>query len=209
MASSTQAEEDQRFGSGRLSGPARTFTFWRRAAGVYGAYKVRQAQAAVLRKAGWTPERLKEELWSPHHEWAGAELYDMAITLRGFYLKVCDGGGRERGRGWPCWRRRERERERQSARAGQFPTRTTLASLFLRRGCCLRVDRRHTAECFRCECSVCVRGEDRCLDRRRTVVGGVSSIRRPQPRRPFFARCAVCARAVGARTHSGARCLPL
>jgi len=84
----SQAEEDLKFGGGRLSGPARTFTFWRRAAGVYGAYKARQVQAAVLKRAGWSADRLKEELWGPHHEWAGAELYDMAVTLRGFYLKV-------------------------------------------------------------------------------------------------------------------------
>ena len=92
----SQAEEDLKFGGGRLSGPARTFTFWRRAAGVYGAYKARQVQAAVLKRAGWSADRLKEELWGPHHEWAGAELYDMAVTLRGFYLKV-DGGRGERG----------------------------------------------------------------------------------------------------------------
>jgi hypothetical protein len=87
----TQAEVDAAFGSGRLSGPARTFTFWRRAGGVYGAYKVRQAQAAFLRRvAGWEPGRIKAELWAPHHEWAGEELYDMVVTLRGFYLKVAE-----------------------------------------------------------------------------------------------------------------------
>lgn len=27
-------------------------------------------------------------MWTPHHTWAGAELFRIAVDLRGFYLKV-------------------------------------------------------------------------------------------------------------------------
>lgn len=36
----------------------------------------------------WDKERLEEELWKPHHEWAGKEMYELAVSVRGFYLKV-------------------------------------------------------------------------------------------------------------------------
>ena len=79
----------------------RTADFWRRATGIYLAYKGRQAQEAALMSraaralaplAGdprpWDKERLEEELWKPHHEWAGQEMYELAVSVRGFYLKV-------------------------------------------------------------------------------------------------------------------------
>ena len=47
-----------------------------------------QVRAAVLRKQGWSADRLRDEFWEPHHSWAGDEFYSMAIDLRGFYLKV-------------------------------------------------------------------------------------------------------------------------
>ena len=48
----------------------RTLHFWRRASGVYFAYKAAQARAAFLSKAkGWDADRLKEEFWKPHHTW--------------------------------------------------------------------------------------------------------------------------------------------
>ena len=30
-------------------------------------------------------------IWTPHHTWAGEELYGMCIDLRGFYTKVMRG----------------------------------------------------------------------------------------------------------------------
>lgn len=47
-----------------------------------------QAKAAALKMRGWDEDRLKEEHWKPHHDWAGREFYAMAVDLRGFYLKV-------------------------------------------------------------------------------------------------------------------------
>ena len=66
----------------------RTADFWRRATGIYAAYKGKQVQDAGLRLAGWSEERLTEELWNPHHEWAGRQMYELAVSVRGFYLKV-------------------------------------------------------------------------------------------------------------------------
>ena len=51
----------------------RTLEFWRRASGVYVAYKGAQARAAFLSKAkGWDAEKVKEEFWKPHHTWYGS-----------------------------------------------------------------------------------------------------------------------------------------
>ena len=48
----------------------RTLEFWKRASGVYAAYKGAQTRAAFLSKAGgWDAERLKEDFWKPHHTW--------------------------------------------------------------------------------------------------------------------------------------------
>ncbi|KAK9826471.1 hypothetical protein WJX81_002686 [Elliptochloris bilobata] len=66
----------------------RTIEFWRRASGVYAAYKGAQMKAAALRMRGWDDARLKEEHWRPHHDWAGKEFYTIAVDLRGFYLKL-------------------------------------------------------------------------------------------------------------------------
>lgn len=66
----------------------RTADFWRRATGIYATYKVKQMQDAALRLAGWSEDRLKDELWEPHHAWAGKQMYDLAVSVRGFYLKV-------------------------------------------------------------------------------------------------------------------------
>ena len=95
----------------------RTADFWRRATGIYLAYKGRQAQEAALTSRAlallpgsssrrpWDRERLEEELWKPHHEWAGKEMYELAVSVRGFYLKVSGFEEVERSRG------REVERE--------------------------------------------------------------------------------------------------
>ena len=66
----------------------RTTDFWRRAFGIYGGYKVAQLRATVLRAAGHSEIQLKENLWRYQHEWAGENMYKLAVDMRGFYLKV-------------------------------------------------------------------------------------------------------------------------
>lgn len=82
----------------------RTADFWRRASYIYSSYKVKQVQDAACRLAGWSEDRLRDDLWAPHHEWAGRQMYDLAVGVRGFYLKVWGEGGEEeratRERGW-------------------------------------------------------------------------------------------------------------
>ena len=63
----------------------RTAAFWRRASRIYFGYKSAQAQAAFLGHPGQTA---KDIFWHKHHAWAGAEMYSLAVDLRGFYLKV-------------------------------------------------------------------------------------------------------------------------
>ncbi len=72
-----------------VQGFLRSADFWRRALGVYLGYKGAQARAFARGRAGWSTERIETKLWQPHHEWAGDELYKLAVDLRGFYLKVC------------------------------------------------------------------------------------------------------------------------
>lgn len=66
----------------------RTTEFWRRATGIYLSYKGAQVRAAVLRARGLSSEEIKERLWTPHHCWAGDQMYSLAVDLRGFYLKA-------------------------------------------------------------------------------------------------------------------------
>jgi len=73
--------------SGFLASAARAATFWRRAATVYGGYKLAQARAGAARAAGVGEDRIKAD-WEATHTWAGAEMRDIALGLGGFYLKV-------------------------------------------------------------------------------------------------------------------------
>lgn len=70
----------------------RTVEFWRRASGIYLAYKFAQGRARLMELRGCSPEEVKEVLWTPHHSWAGAEMYALAVDLRGFYLKASSHG---------------------------------------------------------------------------------------------------------------------
>lgn len=74
------ASGDQPFGA-----VGRTATFWRRASRIYFGYKSAQARGAWL---GHPEKHVKDEFWRKHHTWAGAEMYSLAVDLRGFYLKV-------------------------------------------------------------------------------------------------------------------------
>ena len=67
---------------------ARTTQFWFRATGIYLSYKGAQARAALLRARGLSKDEIKKRLWTPQHEWAGDQMYSLAVDLRGFYLKA-------------------------------------------------------------------------------------------------------------------------
>jgi hypothetical protein len=72
----------------------RSTEFFARVAHIYGAYKLTQLRAAVMRAQGRSREDIKEQLWDGQHTWAGQQMYDLCISLRGFYLKVSSG--------WAC-----------------------------------------------------------------------------------------------------------
>ena len=46
-----------------------------------------QVRANVARATS-SAEAVEATVWTPHHTWAGAELFRIAVDLRGFYLKV-------------------------------------------------------------------------------------------------------------------------
>ena len=71
-----------------LGNIARTADFWGRTVGIYGGYTATQAQAWALEVAGWSPERLTDELWARQHRHAAEQMYRLCVDLRGFYLKV-------------------------------------------------------------------------------------------------------------------------
>ncbi|KAL3146246.1 hypothetical protein ABBQ32_002949 [Trebouxia sp. C0010 RCD-2024] len=72
-------------GGKALDTVGRTASFWRRASRIYFGYKSAQARAAWLGHPG---KQVKDDFWRKHHNWAGAEMYSLAVDLRGFYLKV-------------------------------------------------------------------------------------------------------------------------
>jgi hypothetical protein len=74
---------------------ARSTEFFARVAHIYGAYKLTQLRAAVMRAQGRSQQDITEQLWDGQHTWAGQQMYDLCISLRGFYLKV---GGKHSSR---------------------------------------------------------------------------------------------------------------
>lgn len=66
----------------------RSTEFFARVTHIYGAYKLTQLRAAVMRAQGRPQEQITEQLWDGQHTWAGQQMYDLCISLRGFYLKV-------------------------------------------------------------------------------------------------------------------------
>lgn len=74
--------------SGLLENIARTGDFWRRTMGIYAAYKATQVRAALLRLQGKDDETINAQVWTPQHQWAGEQMYDLCVSLRGFYLKA-------------------------------------------------------------------------------------------------------------------------
>ena len=81
VASGATAKSDKQ----ALASVGRTAEFWRRASGIYLAYK-----AAQVRLSLWPASKAhqKAAFWEKHHAWAGTEMYALCIDLRGFYLKV-------------------------------------------------------------------------------------------------------------------------
>lgn len=75
-----------------LQSLARSVEFWGRAVSIYAGYKACQAHALLLRGAGWSTARLKDEHWARQHSKAAEQLYRLCVDLRGFYLKVGAGG---------------------------------------------------------------------------------------------------------------------
>lgn len=66
----------------------RSTEFFARVAHIYGAYKLTQLRAALMRLQGADDAQLAAALWDGQHTWAGQQVYDLCISLRGFYLKV-------------------------------------------------------------------------------------------------------------------------
>lgn len=72
----------------RLESWGRAADFWRRATSIYTSYKWTQLRSVAMSLAGASREEVEERLWVHQHEHAGAEMYNLAVSLRGFYLKV-------------------------------------------------------------------------------------------------------------------------
>ena len=72
-----------------LENASRTASFWGRASLIYTAYKITQLRANLaLSLIAWSEEQIEAKIWEPQHEWAGKQMYLIAVDLRGFYLKV-------------------------------------------------------------------------------------------------------------------------
>jgi predicted unusual protein kinase regulating ubiquinone biosynthesis (AarF/ABC1/UbiB family) len=67
---------------------ARTARFWAGASRLYFSYKATQVRAAALGAAGWDKAALQARVWDAQHEYAGALMYDLFVSMRGFYLKA-------------------------------------------------------------------------------------------------------------------------
>jgi hypothetical protein len=61
--------EEETFQNTPIKDTLRTAEFWRRACGVYLAYKGAQVKAAFLKARGWDPTTIREKHWLPHHSW--------------------------------------------------------------------------------------------------------------------------------------------
>jgi hypothetical protein len=71
-----------------LQSALRAVEFWGRATGIYASYKGVQAKGLLMKLSGKDDAYIKETLWDNHHAWAGQQMYELCISLRGFYLKV-------------------------------------------------------------------------------------------------------------------------
>lgn len=71
----------------------RSAEFWSRAAIIYGSFKAAQARAGLLRATGADAGTVKAAVWDGQHAWAGEQMKQLCLDLRGFYLKVRAGTG--------------------------------------------------------------------------------------------------------------------
>jgi hypothetical protein len=79
--------------------PFRDISFWGKAIGIYGSYKLSQARARVTRlrkmltrknksEAGPSVQEIIDESWGTVHEMNSKRMVNLCLALRGFYLKV-------------------------------------------------------------------------------------------------------------------------
>jgi len=67
----------------------RSTEFFGRVATIYGAYKFTQLRTVLLKLQGKDSQHAAvQKLWDDQHTWAGEQMYELCISLRGFYLKV-------------------------------------------------------------------------------------------------------------------------
>ncbi len=66
----------------------RALEFWRRTMTIYASYKGAQLRALGKKMQGADRQSLTDEIWTPQHTWAGDQMYDLCVSLRGFYLKA-------------------------------------------------------------------------------------------------------------------------
>lgn len=59
----------------------RSAQFWKKAVYIYSRYKLTQVAAR-----GKSDDR-RAKMWAKRHEWGGRRVYDLCVSLRGFYLK--------------------------------------------------------------------------------------------------------------------------
>jgi hypothetical protein len=67
----------------------RTVDFWARTSTIYTTYKLSQLKVLQLKREGKDDEYIAKEVWDVQHTWAGEQMYNLCVDLRGFYLKVC------------------------------------------------------------------------------------------------------------------------
>ena len=65
----------------------RSVNFWGRVSSIYASYKGTQLRGMIMRLGGCSGEDI-QQLWAHQHRYAGDEMYNLCIALRGFYLKV-------------------------------------------------------------------------------------------------------------------------
>lgn len=66
----------------------RTADFWARTMSIYTTYKLSQLKALYLKLNGKDDATIEDEVWDVQHTWAGEQMYNLCVDLRGFYLKV-------------------------------------------------------------------------------------------------------------------------
>lgn len=74
--------------AGPLQNLTRGAEFWQRASSIYLSYKTTQLHEKFLKLQGKSDEFIKSSLWDKQQERAGQAMYNLCVSLRGFYLKA-------------------------------------------------------------------------------------------------------------------------